>query len=125
MRTPAQALAAGPIASRNHDETADPASGPGAARAHPKTRLVAANGKITVPTTSVLLGWEHARTHVAVLPAAKPERLRPPRRTDLQPWSSNPDKTLLQQRPTPGRSTPDESVHTDLRHQQWPDEPET
>jgi putative transposase len=65
MRTPAQALAQGPIAMA--PQPPDTAPGRGPARALVRPRRVAANGNISVSKRTIQLGWEHAKTQVTVL----------------------------------------------------------
>lgn len=64
MRTPAQALAQGPVAIA--PPPAEPADR-GPARALVKPRRVAANGNISVRHHTIQLGWEHAKTQVTVM----------------------------------------------------------
>jgi len=68
MRTPAQAVAQGPIALPPLPPQ-PPQTTPGAqpARVLVKPRHVAANGNISVRKHTIQLGWEHAKTRVTVL----------------------------------------------------------
>jgi transposase InsO family protein len=65
MRTPAQALAQGPIALAPQPPSAVPGQEP--VRALVRPRRVAANGNISVNKHTIQLGWEHAKTQVTVL----------------------------------------------------------
>jgi len=65
MRTPAQALAHGPVAVP--PPPPEPGAHRGPARALATPRHVAANGNISVNKHTIQLGWEHAKTHVTVV----------------------------------------------------------